>query len=258
MFHKKKPMSLVSHHDIVRIFERSFRRAGLSLEFSKGFNPQPKLSFAQPLPLGVEGEREYGEFLLADGAKNNENDLDNENNLDSMIEMINKNLTDGLKILDLKKIETSSVPKLMSIIDASLYEMDLVEVLTLENLEKTINEIIDSDELKIITQKKDKKGKKTKQKEKDIKPLIFKLQIQNHSLEALIKTGSRGNLRPDELARAILEKSSEYNSNNLEEIIHSIKFVRKELYYDQNLKEKEIDEVSLKPIWEYDLGKSIT
>jgi radical SAM-linked protein len=41
------------------IFERSFQRAGIRIQFSQGFNPKPKLTFANPLMLGIESEAEY-------------------------------------------------------------------------------------------------------------------------------------------------------------------------------------------------------
>ncbi|MCK7502832.1 MAG: DUF2344 domain-containing protein [Desulfobacterales bacterium] len=35
---------------------RALRRAGVPLDFSRGFNPKPKVSFGPPLPVGVAGE----------------------------------------------------------------------------------------------------------------------------------------------------------------------------------------------------------
>ncbi|NLC39201.1 MAG: DUF2344 domain-containing protein, partial [Clostridia bacterium] len=49
----------LSHLEMLRLFERSFRRASLPLAFSRGFNPHPKISFGPPLPVGVSGRREY-------------------------------------------------------------------------------------------------------------------------------------------------------------------------------------------------------
>ena len=42
-----------SHHDIMRHFERGFKRAGLQVLHSRGFNPRPRMVFPHPLPLGV-------------------------------------------------------------------------------------------------------------------------------------------------------------------------------------------------------------
>ena len=52
-FQKTGDLRLVSHHDLLRCFERMLRRSGLPFRSSKGFHPKPRLSFALSLPLGV-------------------------------------------------------------------------------------------------------------------------------------------------------------------------------------------------------------
>jgi radical SAM-linked protein len=56
VFHKSGPMRFFSQLDIVRVLERSLRRAHLPLYFTKGFNPHPKMSFSNALKLGVAGD----------------------------------------------------------------------------------------------------------------------------------------------------------------------------------------------------------
>ena len=51
-----------SHLDLLRFFKRAFRKTGVDLKYSQGFNPHPKLSFAQPLSLGYLGDNELVEF----------------------------------------------------------------------------------------------------------------------------------------------------------------------------------------------------
>jgi radical SAM family uncharacterized protein len=45
---------LFSHLEIMTGFIRALRRTGLPLVFSQGFNPHPKVSWTQPVPLGFE------------------------------------------------------------------------------------------------------------------------------------------------------------------------------------------------------------
>ena len=49
----------LSHLEMIQVFFRSFRRAGLPLHFSQGFNPSPKVSFSPALPLGTESLAEF-------------------------------------------------------------------------------------------------------------------------------------------------------------------------------------------------------
>lgn len=62
-FSKKDAAVYLSHINIMTVFERSLQRAGISVAFSEGFNPKPRLEFARPLSLGVASE---GEYLRAD------------------------------------------------------------------------------------------------------------------------------------------------------------------------------------------------
>jgi radical SAM-linked protein len=61
-FEKKDRMIYISHLDTQRLFHRAIKRLRLDLKYSKGFNPHPKLSFAQPLSLGHASVSEYLEF----------------------------------------------------------------------------------------------------------------------------------------------------------------------------------------------------
>jgi radical SAM-linked protein len=46
------------HLELVNIFLRALRRAGIPVKFSEGFHPKPKVSFSNPLPTGIESEDE--------------------------------------------------------------------------------------------------------------------------------------------------------------------------------------------------------
>ena len=61
-FSKTGTSCYISHLDLVRVFHRAFKRAGIKLEYSKGFNPHPKMVFAQLLSLGFTCLREFFEF----------------------------------------------------------------------------------------------------------------------------------------------------------------------------------------------------
>ena len=54
-FAKRGDLRLVSHHDVMRCLERMVRRARIPLAMSQGFTPRPKIVFALPLGLGIEG-----------------------------------------------------------------------------------------------------------------------------------------------------------------------------------------------------------
>lgn len=64
LFSKKGNAVWISHLDLMRLFQRAFKRAGLHLKHTQGFNPRPSVSIALPLSVGVESECELLEFDL--------------------------------------------------------------------------------------------------------------------------------------------------------------------------------------------------
>jgi radical SAM-linked protein len=63
-FRKDGALRWLSHHDLLRTFERTLRRSGLPFRNTQGFNPHPRIVFALSLPLGVVGREEIVEVEL--------------------------------------------------------------------------------------------------------------------------------------------------------------------------------------------------
>jgi radical SAM-linked protein len=97
-FRKAGDLRLVSHHDLMRCFERMLRRAGLPFRSTEGFNPKPRLVFALSLALGIVGHEEVAELELTE---------------DLSAEEVRARLTPqappGLEILDVRRIDPRSV-----------------------------------------------------------------------------------------------------------------------------------------------------
>lgn len=66
-FAKAPPLHYISHLDLLAVLNYALRRSGLPLQYSEGFNPQPRCSVAAPLEVGIEGERELLELRLIAG-----------------------------------------------------------------------------------------------------------------------------------------------------------------------------------------------
>ena len=80
----------MSHLDLMRVLQRSFRRAGLLLAHSQGFTPHPELSLALPLSVGVSSGCEIMDFKLEEGQ-------DTEN----LCARLNRVLPAGVRILEI-------------------------------------------------------------------------------------------------------------------------------------------------------------
>ncbi|KPK23033.1 MAG: hypothetical protein AMJ70_04475, partial [Dehalococcoidia bacterium SG8_51_3] len=57
-------LKYISHLDIMRLWQRALNRAGISLAYSEGFHPHPKISLAAPLAIGVTSEAELMDVTL--------------------------------------------------------------------------------------------------------------------------------------------------------------------------------------------------
>lgn len=57
-FSRGQEVKFISHLDIMRLWQRALHRAGISLAYSEGFTPHPRLSLASPLAIGVTSETE--------------------------------------------------------------------------------------------------------------------------------------------------------------------------------------------------------
>ena len=64
LFEKTGSAVWMSHLDLMRLMQRAFKRAGLPLTHTHGFNPRPSVSIALPLSVGVESVCEILDFEL--------------------------------------------------------------------------------------------------------------------------------------------------------------------------------------------------
>jgi radical SAM family uncharacterized protein/radical SAM-linked protein len=61
---KQGDMALVSHLDLLRLFDRAVRRAAIPISFTGGFHPSPRIMPANALSLGYSSDGELVEFEL--------------------------------------------------------------------------------------------------------------------------------------------------------------------------------------------------
>ncbi|MEQ8995823.1 MAG: TIGR03960 family B12-binding radical SAM protein [Coleofasciculus sp. B1-GNL1-01] len=59
-------MTLVSHLDLVRLFDRAVRRASLPITFTGGYHPGPRIMIANALSLGMSSSGEIADFELTE------------------------------------------------------------------------------------------------------------------------------------------------------------------------------------------------
>lgn len=64
LFARGAKLRFLSHLDMMRLWERALRRAGLPLRYSSGFHPHPRIALVLPLAVGMTAQREWMEIEL--------------------------------------------------------------------------------------------------------------------------------------------------------------------------------------------------
>lgn len=155
-FSKAGAMKFIGHLDVMRYFQKAFRRSEVKIEYSKGFSPHQLISFAAPLGVGLTSDSEYLDIVVTDSGSSKE-----------MVDQINKVMTEGFHVLSFKKLDEDS-KNAMSIVAAADYLVSLKDGYELvEDFQKKFTRFLNQDSITIL--------KKTKKSEvlMDIKPFIY-------------------------------------------------------------------------------------
>jgi len=177
----------ISHLDLIRVFDRAFRRADIPLRYSEGFNPHPKFSFAPPLALGYTSESEFVDI-----------EIHNELNLVA-VENLNASLPEGLKIISFKEVEISTT-SLNDAIQFAEYEIDLSNSKVGEiEFQKSLESFLNIEE--IVVQRKTK----GKFKPVNIRPYVRSVSRENNILQIETKTIDRRTVRINEILENLFQ-----------------------------------------------------
>jgi radical SAM-linked protein len=199
----------LSHLDILKLIERSLRRAAIPVEFSQGFNPHPKIAFGPARPVGLASLCEYFDVELKEP-------LDPE---DFRIRLQEKFPA------DIKIRETVVVPlhakALTAVLNCAIYEVELENSLACskEELQGRVEKLLDRKEIVIC--RHSPKGKK----EVDIRPGIWGIFLSIHPDSIIMKMevmiGEGVNTKPGEVIQ-----SMGFNSKDIIGITRTGLFIR--------------------------------
>jgi len=89
VYAKQGPAKYFGHLEMVNILLRAFKRTAIPLKFTEGFHPKPKVSFDDPLPIGIESEAENFTVMVSTHV-----------DVNHLAAALNSNLPDGLLILN--------------------------------------------------------------------------------------------------------------------------------------------------------------
>ncbi len=87
-FTKRGMMRFLSHLELINLFYRALRRAEFPLLYSGGYHPLPKVSFGEPLPVGMESLDEHLDI-----------EVEGMPDLRSLLQRLGKELPEGIEPL---------------------------------------------------------------------------------------------------------------------------------------------------------------
>lgn len=166
LFEKTGEAVWISHLDLMRLFQRAFKRADLHLTHTQGFNPRPSVSIALPLSVGVESVCELLDF-----------DLEDPNvDLNDLVSRLNAALIKGVQVKDV--YDNGKKLKHLAFLDAMLtmeYDAGVPQ-----DAKDAISQLFTRDSLLVL-----KKGKNGAV-EQDILPMIRSVEVEDFDDNSLL------------------------------------------------------------------------
>lgn len=242
-FSKTGSMRFIGHLDVMRYFQKAFRRAKIPVSYSQGYSPHQILSFTSPLGIGLTSDAEYLDM-----------ELDACPEPDKMVDWMNTQMNDEIRVKDFLLLPDDAKPSM-----AMLAGCDYVVTLkpdvqsSFRDRQWTavkLHEFLEQDTISIV------KKTKRSQKEVDIRPNIYYASENKAEFEKMtgqqyhdlcialnefvpvlfcqLTAGSVVNIKPELLMQAFCE----YAEVPYEPLMYQIH--RLEMYGDANGKKGEV------------------
>lgn len=188
----------ISHLDMVRVFNRVFRRGGIPIAYSEGFNPHPKISFALPLSVFYESECEILLFSVTEDISAEE-----------LLKRFSTVMPEGLEIVEV----CPGKP------DVKHLSFCLYNVYCNLPTQKELDSFLSLSSM--VVPKKTKSGIK----ETDIRGDITDIKLSDGYMTMLLSAGSNANLKPDVVIKAMNKYIPAFDAGDCE-------YLRKSIYTD--------------------------
>ena len=133
-FGRGEEVKFISHLDVVRFWERAFRRAQIPLAYSQGFTPHPRISVAAPLAVGVTSEAEFMDVWLNRWMPP-----------ESFTMRVKDQLPQGFDIFDVREMGLS-IPSLQSCLAFAEYRVELRSEKTGQDVSASICSLLQAKE----------------------------------------------------------------------------------------------------------------
>ena len=194
-FGKEGMLRWIGHLDVLRTFQKIFRRAGIPMVFSKGYSPHPIMSLALPLGLGLSSEGEYLDAAVEDGA-----------DPQAILAALQAATAEELPVYALRVLPEKA-ENAMAAVGGAVWKATLPANMPLEGAKTALKAILARETIILP------KNTKTREIELDIRPMIHEAVIEDGALEMTLAAGSKANLAPDMVLNMIAKEAGEDPEN---------------------------------------------
>jgi len=183
-FIKQGSLRFISHHNLMKLFERAIRRASISVKMSEGYNPRPKIAYPLALPVGIKGIDEKLEMELCE-----------QMDVSELETRLKKQLPENMQITSVEPISSkvkSTVKDVTYVViprDGKMPEAGITD------------ELLSKDA--VIIQRKGKK------RAFNIRPSIDRIKTNSQSIDLDLKMTPEGMARPEEVLLQLGLKAGE-------------------------------------------------
>lgn len=185
-----RQLKFLSHLDMMRLWERALRRAGVAPAYSEGFSPHPRISLAVPLAVGVTSRAEVMDIFMEQRLSP-----------DYFRHHIAPQLPDGITVVEVTPVSIQS-PSLQSRVRFAEYEVEVETTQSTEELQ---------DVLKVLLSKAQLPWHHTRDtgvRYYDLRPLISDLLLvesdgKSAKIGMRLRCDASGTGRPEQVVKAL-------------------------------------------------------
>ncbi len=186
------PVKFLSHLDLLKLFGKAVKRAGVPIAYSEGFNPHPKITFGPPRGVAIAGLEEYCDMKLKE-----------EMQPEDFIQAFNAALPKGIAVKEAKLLRHKA-EALMAVINVAAYQAAFIGEDT-EKVAAAVKRLLAAEQAMVI-----RYNPKKKDKEINVRAGIDTLALtpaaaDSGQLDMRLLFGESGSVKPTEVLSLLLQ-----------------------------------------------------
>lgn len=189
-FRRGTELKFISHLDVMRLWIRALHRARISVVYSEGFSPHPRISLAVPLSVGMTGASEFMDVTVSKTTSPH-----------WFMNAINHQLPPGIEVLEVYPIALS-VPSLQSQVRFTHFRVEVATGKTEEEIKADVRRLLSLEHIPWYHERD------TGRRNYDLRVLIDDIRVEGCkngicTIEMKLRCDESGSGRPEQVVFAL-------------------------------------------------------